>query len=616
VAHEVEKRMANDVRQRRVVEIPPTIVVRDLADRLEISPVSLLKALIANGIMAKITEPIDFETAAIVAEDLGFTLQLEGTGPPPAEAVAPGMAEEAAEPVAGPPGVPWYLANEPEERLVTRAPIVTVMGHVDHGKTSLLDAIRHAHVAAGESGGITQHIGAYTVRHDGHGITFIDTPGHEAFTAMRSRGAQATDIAVIVVAADDGVMPQTREAIDHARAAGVPMIVAVNKIDLAAAKPDRVLEQLAGLGLVPDSWGGDTFFVPVSALTRQGLDELLDAILLVAEEHPPRANPSRPALGTVLEGRIDQQRGVVADLLVQSGVLHRGDTVVIDTTFGRIRAMFDEAGQRINEAGPAVPVEIMGLGSVPEAGSRFEVVESDKVAKALVALRLQAAQRPAGPAVERPMTLEELFARASAGEARGLNLVVKTDAQGTLEPVVDELNRLSGEIQVHILHSGTGDISENDVNLAAASDAVVIGFRVGVDGPARRAAAAKRVEVRTYDVIYTLVEDVRDALTGLLEPLFEEQSIGAAEVRAVFSIPRQGNVAGCYVTRGVVRRNALVNVVRDGDVLTQTGVASLKRFTEDVREVREGFECGIGLAGFQDFGVGDVLDFVVRERVR
>jgi len=601
------------------------IGVRDLAERLEISPVDLLKALIANGIMVSITETIDFDTAAIVAEDLGCTLYLEGTMASALEAekatreareaAAVAAAAAAEEERAAAPSVPWYLVGEDEATLVTRAPVVTVMGHVDHGKTTLLDAIRHTRVAAGESGGITQHIGAYTVERDGRPVTFLDTPGHEAFSAMRARGAQATDIAVIVVAADDGVMPQTREAISHAQAAGVPIIVAVTKIDLERARPERVSEQMAELGIVADAWGGDTFFVPVSGVTGVGLDELLDAIVLVAEERPPLANPSRPALGTVIEGRIDPQRGPIASVLVQSGVLARGDAIVVDDQAGKVRAMFDEGGKQIRHAGPATPVEIMGLSDVPPAGARFQVVASDKTARALAAARREAAAMPAIQ-VLRPATMDDVLASMAAGEPKVLNLVVKTDVQGTLEAVVSALERLGGDIKVVLLHAATGEISEWDVNLAGASNAVVIGFRVGADAMARRAIAAQNVEVREYGVIYELLEDVQNALDGLLEPVYEEQVVGEAEVRAVFAISRLGKIAGCAVKSGVARRSATVRVLRGDEEVGHSAVSSLKRFTDDVREVREGFECGIGLASFDDFQEGDVLRFVVRERVR
>lgn len=598
--------------ERRRVVIPESITVRELAQRLEVSPVSLLKALIANGIMAAIHDAIDFETAAIVAEDFGFSLQLEGATEEPEPAT---VELETPPPTELAPQKPWYLENEDESRLRPRPPVVTVMGHVDHGKTSLLDAIRHTKVAESESGGITQHIGAYTVVRDGQPITFIDTPGHEAFTAMRARGARATDVAVIVVAADDGVMPQTHEALDHARAAGVPVIIAVSKVDLANARPQRVREQLAELGYVPDAWGGNVFFVDVSAVTGEGIGDLLDAILLVAEEARPLANPEGPARGVVLEGRIDQQRGVVATMLVLSGTLRLGDIVVVESDFGRVRAMFDDSGKRIRTAGPSTPVEILGLSQVPMAGSRFQVVTSEREARQRVEEAAER-RRQTPTSVRRPATAEELFAQAKESDAKTLNVIVKTDVQGTLEPIVSSLQRLRGEVALEILRAATGEIGENDINLAAASGALVIGFRVGMDAPARKAATAHGVEVRSYDVIYELVEDVEAMLTGRKAPTYRETVIGEAEVRAVFRIAKVGNVAGCLVTRGVIRRSGTIRVRRGDQELATSAIASLKRFTEDVREVREGFECGIGLASFDSFEVGDILECFVLERER
>ena len=609
--------MANTVQDRKVVEVPPTIAVRALAEKMGISPLDLMKALIANGIMASITQSIDYETAAIVAEDLGVTLLLEGQAPPPPPAEAP--AAEASAPVVDEgPRVPWYLVDEDDEDLATRAPVVTVMGHVDHGKTSLLDALRDTRVAAGESGGITQHIGAYQLQRGEDRVTFIDTPGHEAFTAMRARGAQATDIAIIVVAADDGVMPQTREAVDHARAAGVPMIVAVNKIDLPAAKPERVMEQMSDLGVVPEQWGGETFFVPVSASSGEGLSELVEAILLVAEEHPPRGNPTRSARGTVLESQVDQRRGVLATLLVQSGVLRRGDVVVVASAYGKIKAMFDERGQAVKEAGPSTPVAALGLSTVPAAGSRFEVVATEKAAQAIVSSRQDEARALEHTEATRPMTLEEFFARTTGTEAKVLNLVVKVDVQGSLEPVLASIERLGeGEIGVRVLLSGTGDVTESDVNLAAASEAVILAYRVGLDSGARRAAAQHGgVEVREYSIIYKLVEDLQDALKGMLEPVYEDVVVGEVEVRVVFPMGKQHKAAGCMVKSGVARRNATARVMRDGEEVAKAVISSLRRFSEDVREVREGFECGIGLQGFDAFQEGDILEVLVRERVR
>ena len=611
--------MAEQTKQRKTVEIPATIAVRELADRLSISPIELLKALIANGIMAAISESIDYETAAIVAEDLGFDLVLEGTAAKaaakPAAPAAPAPVEPEAPAEAGPPGVPWYLADEAPDKLETRSPVVTIMGHVDHGKTSLLDKIRNTRVAAGESGGITQHIGAYTASRNGQAVTFIDTPGHEAFTAMRARGAQATDIAVIVVAADDGVMPQTREAVDHAKAAGVPIVVAVNKSDLPEAKPDRIYEQMAELGVVPDSWGGDVFFVQTSAATGAGIDELLDAILFTAEEYPPKGNPKRLARGTVLEGKVDPSRGVTATLLVQSGTLNRGDTIVVDDDFSRVRAMFDHTGREVKTAGPSTPVEVMGLNKVPAAGTRFEIVKDQRTARNRIE-DYQSTHARVYANVDRPLTLEELFAQAAAGDVKALNLIIKTDVQGTVQPVVETLEKLSGEVKVDILHATAGDISESDINLAAASGAVVIGFRSVPDGRARRMAAAKNVEIREYAVIYKLAEDVEQMLHGMVDPVFEDKVIGTAEIRQVFNITKVGRIAGSYVTSGVVRRNAKARLIRDGEVISESSISSLKRFAEDAREVREGFECGIGLDDGSVLQVGDVIEACVRERVR
>jgi len=609
--------------EKKIVEIPGSLAVRDLATVLGISPVELMKALIANGIMASITESVDFETAAIVAEDLGFDLRLEGAAERAAETAAEiarfeaDLAAEVDAADAG-PGTPWYLVDEPEDRLVARPPVVTMMGHVDHGKTSLLDAVRKTNVTAGESGGITQHIGAYTIDHNGQAVTFIDTPGHEAFTAMRARGAQATDIAVIVVAADDGVMPTTVEAIDHAKAAHVAMVVAVNKIDLPEARADRVMEQLSNIGVVPDAWGGDTFFVPTSAESGQGLDELLDAILLVAEEIAPKGNPKRLARGTVLEGKIDPARGVIATVLVQTGTLKQGDMLVVGNESGRVRALFDHTGKAIKSAGPSTPVEIMGLPAVPDAGARFEAVDGPKAARALITEREDTAQRQGGVAEERlPLTLESLFARVTAGEVKSLNLIVKTDVQGTVQPVVDSLEKLStSEVKVEVLHASAGDIGESDIHLAVASHAVVIGFRVSPDARARRAAAANNIEIREYDVIYKLVEDVESVLTGMLDPIYEERVLGRAEVRAIFTIPKVGRIAGCAVTEGLIRRNASARVLRGGAVVGSGTVASLKRFQDDAREVREGFECGIGVDGVPRMEIGDVVEAFVRERVR
>ncbi|MFQ5855909.1 MAG: translation initiation factor IF-2 [Anaerolineae bacterium] len=613
----VKARTELDRSDREPIEIPPMISVRDLSEIMGVSPIDLIKTLMANGIMANINQTIDFETAVIVAEDMGYALVLEGTLAEPeiieeADAVAEAEAVVEAEPEP-PPRRQMFI--EPGEPVEPRPPIVTVLGHVDHGKTTLLDTIRHTNVAGGEAGGITQHIGAYQVEQQGKKITFIDTPGHEAFTAMRARGAQVTDIAVLVVAADDGIMPQTLEAIDHARAAQVPIVVALNKVDLATARAERVMQQLADRGLVPDAWGGNTFVVPISALRRASIAELLDAVLLVAESVEPVANPNKPAAGTVLEGKLDRSRGVTATLLVQAGTLHTSDTVVAGTAYGRIRAMFDERGTPVRKVGPSTPVSVLGLNKVPTAGEIFETVQDERAARAIVAAR--EAEEAVGMRRAVPASLDELFARMRAGAAKELNLIVKADVQGSLEPIRAQLERLgTDELKVKLLHMGTGTITENDIMLASASDAVVVGFNVPVDSIAERQAEIEGVEIRQYNIIYKLTEDIQKALEGLLEPEYEEHLIGEAEVRAVFSIPRVGKVAGCYVTDGKVRRGATARLFRNGDMVYEGEVASLKRFTEDVREVAEGYECGLGLTYYDDYEKGDIIRIYEERRVR
>ncbi|MBC7222706.1 MAG: translation initiation factor IF-2 [Anaerolineae bacterium] len=581
------------------VVLPPSVTVRELAEHMQVSPIDVIKTLMNLGIIANINQQLDFDTAAIVASEMGVEAHLEK--PPEPE-------KEEAE--AAPKTLRQILAEEePPEALQPRPPVVTVLGHVDHGKTTLLDAIRDTNVVAKEAGGITQRIGAYQVEVDGKKITFLDTPGHEAFTAMRARGAQVTDLAVLVVAADDGVMPQTREAIDHARAANVPILVALNKIDKPNANPDRVKQQLADLGLTVEDWGGDVICVPISAKQRIGIDELLENILLVTEVADLRANPNRPAKGTVIEGRVDRARGVMATLLVQAGTLRVGDVVVVGEQYGRVRAMFDDKGQNVNEAPPSTPVAILGLSEVPEAGEIFEVVADEKTARAIVAERLEA-KRTAAEARTRAVSLEDFFQRMQAGEARELNIVLKASEQGAIEPLTSSLEQLSSdELKVNILHAAPGEITESDVMLAAASNAIVIGFAVGVDQAARRLAEAEGVDIRVYEVIYQLLEHVDKALKGLLEPVYEEEILGHAEVRAVFRIPRRGAVAGCYVLDGQVTRNAKARIRRGEELVYEGQVASLKRFKDDVREVAAGFECGIGLEGFEDFEEGDIIEF-------
>jgi translation initiation factor IF-2 len=593
----------------KVIELPDAMTVRELARALRVNPIDIIKELMANGIVVAINQTIDYDTAEIVASELGFETQ-------PIQAAEP-ESEEVGE---APAGTLWQrlVAQEAPENLQPRPPVVTVLGHVDHGKTTLLDAIRHTDVVAGEYGGITQHIGAYQVEHDGRKITFLDTPGHEAFTAMRARGAQVTDLAVLVVAADDGVMPQTREAIDHARAANVPILVALNKMDRTAAQPDRVKQQLAELDLAVEEWGGDVVCVPVSAIKKQGIEELLENILLVTElSGNLRSNPNRPAIGTVVEGQLDRQRGPMATLLVQAGTLRVGDALLIGSISGRVRAMADHRGEPVAEAPPAMPVQVMGLSDVPKAGELFRVVESEREARALAEDELErqrvAETRPVKP---RAASLEEIFSQLQAGEVSEFNLILKADVQGSMEPIVSSLEKLSAdEREVRILHQGIGRITESDIMLASASDAIVIGFHVDVDEAASRAAAREGVEIRLYNIIYKLIEDIDKALRGLLAPVYEKVVVGHAEVRAVFRIRRRGNIAGCYVTDGEVTRNSWVRVFRDGEELFDGQLDSLKRFQEDVAEVRSGFECGIGVAGFDEFMEGDVLEFYREERV-
>jgi translation initiation factor IF-2 len=593
----------------KVVSIPDKVTVRDLADLLEVSPIEVMKLLISSGVMANINQIIDYDTAAIVATDLGFEIQQElppevEEAPPPAEPTIP---EE----------VPLrdIYAQEAPEDLKARPPVVTVMGHVNHGKTSLLDYIRHSNVVAGEAGGITQHIGAYQVERNGKKITFIDTPGHEAFTAMRARGAQVTDIAVLVVAADDGVMPQTREAIDHARAANVPIVVAINKIDKESAEPERVKKQLADLGLTTEDWGGNTIAVPVSAKEGTGIDTLLEMILLVAEMSDLRANPDRPAMGTVIEGKLDRSRGPTATLLVQNGTLRVGDYVAIGETYGRIRAMFNEAGKRITVVPPSIPVVVLGLSDVPQAGDTFRVVTDEKTARALTEERAEERraeeQRPV-----RALSLDDIYAQMQAGTTKELNVILKADVQGALEPVTNSLKELGAEdLRIRIIHQGIGNITESDIALAIASEAIVVGFNVQAEPAARSMAEVEGVQIRYYQVIYKLIEDMEKALKGLLEPVYEEVVLGHAEVRAIFPISKVGKIAGVYVEDGIVKRNAKARVLRDDEEIYDGSITSLKRFTEDANEVAAGLECGIGLDNFHDFEEGDILEVYTKERV-
>jgi translation initiation factor IF-2 len=586
----------------RSIEIPEFTTVRDLAEILEVSPIDVIKELMNNGIMATINQQIDFDTSAIVAEEMGF------------EAHLPVQQEELDEEEEALPLMARLLADEKPEDLEIRPPVVTLLGHVDHGKTSLLDLIRNTSVQEGEVGGITQHIGAYQIVHDGRKLTFLDTPGHEAFTAMRARGAQGADIAILVVAADDGVMPQTREAISHARAAHVPIVVALNKVDLDTANPELVKQQLSEEGLIVEDWGGEVICVPVSAKTGEGIDELLENVLLVSEIREFNANPNRAAIGVVVEAEMDRTRGPTATVLVHTGTLHTGDSFVVGEEHGHIRAMFDHRGQPIDAAPPSMPAQILGLSGVPRAGDRFEVVKDDKTARQIAIGRQTKREEQVAPVPE--VTLESLFAQYEQGEVRDLNVIVKADVQGSIEPIVQSIEDLStDQIRVNVLHTGTGNINESDIMLAIASRAIVIGFNVTADTAARRQAESEGIEIRFYNIIYKIIDDVERALHGMLEPEYEDVVSGHAEVRAVFRISRVGQVAGCYVRDGIIRRNSQARVIRGEEVVFDGAIASLKRFQEDVPEVRTGYECGIGLEGFAGFAEGDLVEAYHQERV-
>ena len=599
------------------VEVGDFITVRDLAGLMERSPIDLIKILMQYGIMAPITHNIDHDTAVILGEELGVAVKW-----PRSEATVAAEAEAAenAEPQKALTLVKQVLGAEAEANMVERPPVVAVLGHVDHGKTTLLDRIRKTDVASGEAGGITQRTGAYQVMLDGRRITFLDTPGHEAFTAMRARGARVTDIVVLVVAADDGVMPQTKEAISHARAAGVQIIVALNKVDKPNANPQRVMEELAQNGLQPEEWGGDTIVVPLSALKNQGIDDLLANILVVSELDNYKANPKGKLIGTVIEASLDKFRGVTATLLVQNGSLHQGDIVVVGNTWGRIKAMFDHEGKPLKLAGPSTPVIVLGLNDSPNAGDVFEGVANEKEAKVIYEERKTAEQARQGAAyLARPrMSLEEIFARFETGEAKTLNLIVRADLQGTLEPVIQSLAELKNEeIEVKILQAAVGNISEGDVMLAEASDAVIIGFSVGADRAAAARAEQSGVEIRHYDVIYKMIEDVEDALKGMLSPVYEERNTGHATVLQLFKL-RRGTIAGCTVNDGTIKRNAMARVLRGSEkLLLNNRVETLRRFTEDVMEVRTGFECGIKLQNdSDDLQIGDIIEVYEKVRTR
>lgn len=579
---------------KNVIEVELPMSVKGLAELLKVNPNQLIGKLIGLGVMATINQNLDQDTIELLADEFGKTVQFK-------------TQEEK---------IKARVIEDRPEDMQPRPPIVTIMGHVDHGKTSLLDVIRHTNVTATEAGGITQHIGAYQAMINGKKITFLDTPGHEAFTAMRARGAQLTDIAVLVVAADDGVMPQTIEAINHAKAAGIQIIVAINKIDKDNANPDRVLQELSEHGLIPESWGGDTICVEVSALKKMNIDSLLEMILLVAEMGELKANPARPADGVVVEAELDKGRGPVATILVKRGTLHVGDPIVAGTAFGRVRAMISDKGERIEKATPSTPVVVLGLSDVPAAGDTFEVVDDDKTARSIADERAQR-KRAEEMKSSRAITLDDLFKQIKEGEIKDLNIIIKADVQGSIEALRDSLERLSTEeVRVSTIHTGVGAITESDVVLANASSAIIIGFNVRPDLNARRLAEQHSVDIRTYRVIYQAIEEVKAALEGLLDPEEKEVVTGRAEVRAVFKVPKVGSIAGSYVTDGKINRNSFVRLLRNGIVIHEGKIGSLKRFQDDAKDVAQGYECGIGIDGYNDIKEGDEMEVYIIEQVR
>lgn len=579
-----------------VIEIGETITVKELCEKLGKPTNDVIKNLIFLGVMAGVNQEIDFTTAEKLCEKYEVLVEKKEE-----ETELEAFEED---------------TDVVEENLVKRPPIVTIMGHVDHGKTSLLDAIRHAKVTASEAGGITQHIGAYTVSLNGEKITFLDTPGHEAFTAMRARGAQVTDIVILVVAADDGIMPQTKEAINHCKAADVPMIVAINKIDRPGANVDRVKQELTEHGLVSEDWGGDTICVPVSAKTGENLESLLEMVLLTAEMQELKADPNRKAKGTVIEAKLDKGRGAVASLLIQNGTLNVGDSILVGSTYGRIRAMFDDRGKKIKSAGPSIPVEILGLSEVPAAGDRFIVCKDEKTARNMADLRKQKIKADSHQASNR-VSLEDLYSQIQEGKVKELAIVVKADVQGSVEAIRQSLEKLStDDVKVRVIHGAVGAITETDVTLAAASNALVIGFNVRPDGNATVQAEKENIEIKTYRIIYDAIEDVKSAMIGMLEPEYKEVVNGKAEVRMTYKISNVGTIAGCYVTDGKIVRNSEIRVIRDGIVIFESTLASLKRFKDDAKEVAKGYECGLSVEKFNDLKEGDVIESFTMEAIK
>ena len=579
-----------------VIEIGETITVKELCEKLGKPTNDVIKNLIFLGVMAGVNQEIDFATAEKLCEKYEVLVEKKQE-----ETELEAFEEE---------------TDIVEENLVKRPPIVTIMGHVDHGKTSLLDAIRHAKVTASEAGGITQHIGAYTVSLNGEKITFLDTPGHEAFTAMRARGAQVTDIVILVVAADDGIMPQTKEAINHCKAAEVPMIVAINKIDRPGANVDRVKQELTEHGLVAEDWGGDTICVPVSAKTGENLESLLEMVLLTAEMQELQADPNRKAKGTVIEAKLDKGRGAVASLLIQNGTLNVGDSILVGSTYGRIRAMFDDRGKKIKSAGPSIPVEILGLSEVPAAGDRFIVCKDEKTARNMAEVRKQKIKADSHQASNR-VSLEDLYSQIQEGKVKELAIVVKADVQGSVEAIRQSLEKLStDDVKVRVIHGAVGAITETDVTLAAASNALVIGFNVRPDSNATVQSEKENIEIKTYRIIYDAIEDVRSAMIGMLEPEYKEVINGKAEVRMTYKISNVGTIAGCYVIDGKIVRNSEVRVIRDGIVIFESTLASLKRFKDDAKEVAKGYECGLSVEKFNDLKEGDIIESFTMEAIK
>ncbi|OBR94726.1 translation initiation factor IF-2 [Clostridium ragsdalei P11] len=587
--------------ERAEIEMEDTITVKEFSEKIGKPSTEVIKQLIFMGVMAAINQEIDFSTAEKLGEKFDVTV-LRKEEDINKEAVEQEVEQEDAE------------DDDPNSE--KRPPVITVMGHVDHGKTSLLDAIRKSKVTETEAGGITQHIGAYTVNINGEKITFLDTPGHEAFTAMRARGAQITDIVILVVAADDGIMPQTAEAINHCKAANVPIVVAINKIDRPGANVDKVKQELSDYGLIPEDWGGDTICVPVSAHTKEGIDSLLEMVLLTAEMQEIKANPHRNAKGTVIEAKLDKGRGAVATLLVQNGTLHVGDSIIVGSTYGRIRAMFDDKGKKIKIAGPSIPVEILGLSEVPAAGDRFHQVKDEKTARDIAAKRKQKVREEYLQSAHK-VSLEDLYNQIKEGKVKELNIIVKADVQGSIEALKQSLQKLSNEeVKVRVLHGAVGAITETDVTLASASNAIIIGFNVRPDSNAQAAAEKESVDIKTYRVIYNAIEDIKAAMVGMLEPDYKEVVLGKAEIRQTYKISNVGTIAGCYVQEGKIVRNSQVRIIRDGIVIFESELASLKRFKDDVKEVAEGYECGLSIDKFNDIKDGDIVEAYTMEEIK